>query len=150
MNILVINGANLNMLSKRNSDIYGNLSYEELCKRIEDYAENLDISVEIMQTNHEGDIIDIINEADENFDACIINAGAYTHYSYAIRDAIECSDIPFVEVHLSDIFSREDFRKISVIKDVCKKQFYGKFEKSYYEAIDYLAKGFEKDARKIY
>ncbi len=147
MNILVINGANLNMLSKRNADIYGNFSYEELIKKIEDYAQNLDISIEIMQTNHEGDIVDVINEADENFDACIINAGAYTHYSYAIRDAIECSDIPFIEVHLSDIYNREDFRKISVIKDVCKKQFYGKFEKSYFEAIDYFAKGFWKDAR---
>lgn len=146
MNILVINGANLNMLSKRNADIYGNFSYEELCEKIEDYAENLGVSIEIMQTNHEGDIVDIINEADENFDACIINAGAYTHYSYAIKDAIECSPIPFVEVHLSDIYNREDFRKISVIKDVCKKQFFGKFEKSYFEALELLAKGFGANA----
>ena len=147
MNILVINGPNLNMLSKRNSDIYGNLSYKELCKKIEDFAASLDISTEILQTNHEGDIIDIINEADENFDAVVINAGAYTHYSYAIRDAIECSCVPFVEVHLSDITNRENFRKISVIKDVCKKQFFGKKEKSYFEAIEYLVNECGKNDR---
>ncbi len=127
------------MVGIRKKEVYGVMSAEDINKNILKYAIAHNVECEIFQSNHEGDIIDKIHSTIGNFDAVIINPGAYTHYSYAIRDAIECvEDIPFVEVHMSDISSREDFRKISVTAPVCIKQIMGFGADSYLRAIDYL------------
>ncbi|MBN1573937.1 MAG: type II 3-dehydroquinate dehydratase [Deltaproteobacteria bacterium] len=117
MNVLVINGPNLNMLGLREPEVYGYLTYADLEEFIKEAAEGLKIEVEIFQSNSEGEIVDRIQEADV-FDGILINAGGYTHTSVAIRDALLAVAVPFVEVHLTNIFSREDFRRHSYISDV--------------------------------
>jgi len=139
MNIQVINGPNLNMLGVREPEIYGSLTLEDLNHLLIQKGEELGISLDFYQSNHEGAIIDKIQDCYGKADGIVINPGAYTHYSIAIRDAIAAVGIPTVEVHLSDINSREDFRKISVIKSVCKKQIWGKGVNSYSEAMEFLA-----------
>ena len=114
MKILVINGANMNMLGRREPDIYGKEDYAALCARIYEHAQSRGVAVECFQSNHEGAIIDAIQEADTAFDGIVINPGAYTHYSYAIHDALKAVSIPAVEVHMSDIQKREEFRPLSV------------------------------------
>lgn len=138
MKILIINGPNLNMLGIREPDIYGRETLETLNEKIEKKAQELDLSVTFFQSNHEGLIIDEIQKAFQKIDAIIINPGAFTHYSYAIRDALSSVNIPTVEVHLSDVQSREDFRKISVVKEVCINTFYGEGLTSYLKALDFL------------
>ncbi|MGI6778176.1 MAG: type II 3-dehydroquinate dehydratase [Acetivibrionales bacterium] len=133
--VLVINGPNLNLLGAREKNIYGEKTLEEINKMLLDEADKLGIEVGFVQSNHEGVIIDTIHEAKGKYDAIIINAGAYTHYSYAIRDAIKAVDIPAVEVHLSNIYSREDFRCKSVIAPVCKGQISGFGYNSYIVAL---------------
>lgn len=140
MNILVINGPNLNFLGIREPKIYGDKTYSHLVKYLLDYGKENSHLIEIFQSNHEGEIIDIIQNNYHRFDALIINPAAYTHYSYAIYDCLLSIDIRKIEVHLSDISNREDFRKISVIKAACEQQFYGKGFESYIEAIEYLNK----------
>lgn len=140
MNILVINGPNLNMLGERDKNIYGNNTYKDLVKLIKDYAKEKSVKVKCVQSNYEGKIIDYIHKSIGKFDAIIINAGAYTHYSYAIKDALNLVKIPKVEVHISNIYEREDFRKISVIKDECDYSVIGQGIKGYLLAIDYLRK----------
>jgi 3-dehydroquinate dehydratase-2 len=140
MKIEVINGPNLNMLGIREPEIYGSLTLNEINQRLIRKGEELGIALDFFQSNHEGAIIDKIQECYGTVDGIVINPGAYTHYSIAIRDAIASVGIPTVEVHLSDINSREDFRKISVIKSVCAKQIWGKGIDSYTEALEYLAK----------
>ena len=140
MNILVINGPNLNMLGVRDKNIYGNNTYKDLVKLIKDYAKEKNVKVKCVQSNYEGKIIDYIHKSIGKFDAIIINAGAYTHYSYAIKDALNLVKIPKVEVHISNIYEREDFRKISVIKDECDYSIIGQGIKGYLLAIDYLRK----------
>ena len=140
MNILVINGPNLNMLGIRDKNIYGDKSYSYLVKMIKDYAKKNKIKVKCVQSNYEGKIIDYIHKSLFKFDGIIINAGAYTHYSYAIKDALNCVNIPKVEVHISNIYEREDFRKVSVIKDECIASIIGKGFNGYLEAIDLLRK----------
>lgn len=140
MNIQVINGPNMNMLGIREPEIYGSLTLEEINRQLMKKGEELGISLDFYQSNHEGAIIDKIQDCYGKADGLVINPGAYTHYSIAIRDAIAAVGIPTVEVHLSDINSREDFRKISVIKNVCMKQIWGKGINSYSEALEYLAK----------
>ena len=125
MNILVINGPNLNLLGVREPGIYGSGTYSDLCDLISKKANELNVNVDFYQSNHEGFIIDKIHEAMGKFDGIVINPGAYTHYSYAIRDAIEAIEIPCIEVHMSDIHKREEFRHVSVISPVCKKQICG-------------------------
>lgn len=145
MKILVLNGPNLNLIGIREQNIYGNQSYLELMQEIELYAKKLGIEISIMQSNHEGTLIDVLHQAYHNkIDGIIINAGAYTHYSYAIRDAIKSIVIPAVEVHLSDVTAREEFRKISVLTEVCVTKIHGKGILSYLEAIDYLVKHFQE------
>lgn len=140
MRILVINGPNLNMLGMRDKTIYGENTYSELCEHIRNTANGYGIDIEIFQSNHEGAIIDRIQDACYDlFDGVIINAGAYTHYSYAIHDALEILKCRIVEVHLSDIDTREDFRRKSVIADLASARFYGKGFVSYDEAIAYFA-----------
>lgn len=139
MKVLVINGPNLNFIGIREKGIYGNNSYSDLVEYLVNLGKENNIEVEVYQSNHEGAIIDKLQSAYfEKVDGIIINAGAFTHYSYAIRDAIASTSIRTIEVHLSDITKREDFRKISVIKEVCDKTFFGKHFLSYKEALEYL------------
>lgn len=136
MKILVMNGPNLHMLGKRKEQHYGTMTLEQLNNAVSQYAKNKGVETEFFQSNCEGRLIDKITQ--NTCDAIVLNAGAYTHYSYAIADAIECCGKPVIEVHLSDVENREDFRKISVLAPVCKAKFFGKKEKSYFEAIDFL------------
>ena len=138
MNILVINGPNLNLLGEREPEIYGNDTLEELMMWLETSSDGRNHNFKFYQSNHEGVLIDAIHDERQWADGMIINAGALSHYSYAIRDAISSTGIPTVEVHLSDIMGREDFRKISVIKDVCISQVYGLGKKSYLEGLKIL------------
>ena len=122
MNILVINGPNLSLLGDREPEIYGNDTLEELMMWLETSSDGRNHNFKFYQSNHEGVLIDAIHDERQWANGMIINAGALSHYSYAIRDAISATGIPTVEVHLSNIMGREDFRKISVIKDVCVQQ----------------------------
>ena len=138
MNILVINGPNLNLLGEREPEIYGNDTLEELMMWLETSSDGRNHNFKFYQSNHEGVLIDAIHDERQWANGMIINAGALSHYSYAIRDAISSTGIPTVEVHLSNIMGREDFRKISVIKDVCVRQVYGLGKKSYLEGLKIL------------
>ncbi|MAV89569.1 MAG: 3-dehydroquinate dehydratase [Candidatus Marinimicrobia bacterium] len=138
MNILVINGPNLNLVGEREPEIYGNDTLEELMMWLETSSDGRNHKFKFYQSNHEGILIDAIHDERQWANGMIINAGALSHYSYAIRDAISSTGIPTVEVHLSDIMDREDFRKISVIKDVCISQVYGLGKKSYLEGLKIL------------
>ena len=135
--VLVISGPNLNMLEFRNKSIYGGFSLafleEELTKKYEN------VNFEFFQSNHEGLIIDKLQKTN-TFDAILINAAAYTHTSIAIRDTLELLSITKVEVHLSDFTKREDFRKVSLLTEVCDQTFYGKQINSYFEALDFICK----------
>ena len=131
MNILVINGPNLNLLGIREPDVYGSETLSDIENWLNEQPESNGHIIFWFQSNHEGDLIDRIHEAIGNSDGIIINPGAFTHYSYALRDAISSVNIPTVEVHLTDIESREDFRKLSVITDVCIKRVSGFGKKSY-------------------
>ncbi len=140
MNIFVINGPNLNFLGIRETKVYGDASYQDLENYLKEVAGKINIRLDIFQTNHEGAIIDKIQEIYyRKYDGIIINPGAYTHYSYAIRDAIKAINIPVVEVHLTDLNKREDFRKTSVICDVCRASFMGKGFSSYLDALKFLS-----------
>ena len=139
MKILVINGPNLNFLGIREKGIYGTTDYAGLVKMIEDKGKESGNDITVFQSNHEGAIIDRIQEAYfDGTEGIVINPGAFTHYSYAIRDALASVDIPKVEIHISDVTKREEFRKISVTKEVCQKQIYGHGLNGYMEAIDFL------------
>lgn len=140
MKILVINGPNLNFLGIREKAIYGDENYDSLIALIKDKAEKEGIECDTFQSNHEGAIIDRIQEAYfDGTSGIVINPGAYTHYSYAIRDALSSvKDIPKVEVHISDINAREPFRAISVTAEVCNHQIKGHGFNGYIEAIDYI------------
>lgn len=135
--ILLLNGPNLNMLGIREPGIYGHTGYEELCTELLEYAKEKDIQLDIEQSNHEGRLIDLIHDSYFNmYDGLIINPGAYTHYSYAIRDALAILKVPIIEVHISNIFEREAFRSVNVIKDVCSDSVIGEGTKGYFIAID--------------
>ncbi|MBQ2890914.1 MAG: type II 3-dehydroquinate dehydratase [Clostridia bacterium] len=138
MKIMVINGPNLNMLGIREPEIYGDKTFADLENIIEEHGKEKGIEITSLQSNSEGEIIDYIHYAYGNYDGIVINPGAYTHYSYAIADAISAVSIPTVEVHISDINKREEFRKISVTKAACVKQISGHGFDGYLEAIDFL------------
>ncbi len=140
MKILVINGPNLNFLGIREKAVYGNQDYNYLCNMIKEKAAADGDEVECYQSNHEGAIIDRLQQAySDGTEGIVINPGAYTHYSYAIHDALKSlEDITKVEIHISDIQSREDFRKVSVTAPACDKQIYGHGLNGYLEAMDYL------------
>ena len=141
MKLLVINGPNLNFLGIRNTDVYGKEDYNFLLEKIKAHCREVEVEVAFYQSNYEGGIIDRLQEAyHEGVEGIVINPGAYTHYSYAIRDAIASVQIDTVEVHISDIHSREAFRHVSVTKDVCIHQITGKGLDGYCEGIDYLLK----------
>ena len=139
MKLLVINGPNLNFLGIRDKNIYGAQDYDYLLKMIQKKAEETDCEIETFQSNHEGAIIDRIQEAYfDGTEGIVINPGAYTHYSYAIHDALETIKVPKVEIHISNIQEREDFRKISVTAPACDKQIYGQGLDGYLQAIDFI------------
>lgn len=138
MRILVINGPNINMLGIREPDIYGKNTYADLCSMIENYADEKGIEVKLFQSNHEGLIVDEIQAAYQKFDGIIINPAAYTHTSIAILDALKSVGIPAVEIHISDVTKREDFRQISYAGMACEKSFIGLGFDGYLRGIDYL------------
>ena len=139
MKILILNGPNLNLLGIREPDLYGRKSYEELCRRVTAHAEKKGVELEIYQSNHEGDLVDKIQAAYGKIDGIVINPAAYTHTSVAILDALKAVGIPTVEVHLSDVTKREDFRQISYVRLYAEKTVMGKGIDGYLEAVDYLA-----------
>jgi len=136
--ILVIHGPNINMTGIREKGVYGSDTIETINCEIQAKAKECDFECEIFQSNHEGTIIDKIHQARESFNGIIINAGAYTHYSYAIRDAIATLDIPCVEVHFSNIYAREEFRSKSVIAPVCAGHIAGFGKASYFLALEWF------------
>lgn len=140
MKVLVINGPNINFLEYRDKKQYGHNSYENLCEIIESKAKELNFEIEIFQSNSEGLIIDKLQQAyNENISAIIINAGAFSHYSYAIRDCLEIFDCKKIEVHISNIHKREEFRHHSVISKVCDAQLVGFGIYGYILALEYLS-----------
>lgn len=143
MKILIINGPNLNFLGIREKNIYGTENYDHLLNMIAEKGEETGCTIEVFQSNHEGAIIDRIQDAYlDGTEGIVINPGAYTHYSYAIHDALASVTIPKVEIHISDISKREEFRKISVTAPACNKQIYGHGLNGYLEAVDYLLENF--------
>ena len=141
MKILVINGPNLNMLGIREPDHYGRETYADLIARIHQHCETRGIEVECFQSNHEGDLVDKIQEACGNADGIVINPGAYTHTSIALLDAVKAVGVPTVEVHISRLEEREAFRQISYIRMACVKTITGHGTQGYLEAIDFLTEG---------
>lgn len=136
MKILVINGPNLNMLGKRDRSVYGAQSYQELVGKLNEWAEENGVDLEVFQSNSEGEIVDRIQRMD--YDGLVINPGAFTHYSYAIRDALEIVKVPKVEVHISNIHAREEFRRRSVTAEVCDGQISGLGVFGYLLALEYV------------
>ncbi len=138
MKILVINGPNLNMLGIREIDIYGKNTYKDLVRLIKNHAREKEIKVQCFQSNYEGAIVTKIQKALGKFDGIVINPGAYTHTSVAILDALKAVNLPCVEVHISEVDEREEFRKISYIKSFCVKTVKGHGFSGYLEAMDVL------------
>lgn len=147
MKIAVINGPNINMLGVREPNIYGVNSYEDLKKYIEDYASENGIETTVLQSNSEGEIIDYIQRAAAGFDAIVINPGAYTHYSYAIYDALLAAQLPTVEVHISNIHKRDEFRHKSITAPACIGQICGLGFRGYTLAMEYLIGELSKEDR---
>jgi 3-dehydroquinate dehydratase-2 len=147
MKVLVLHGPNLNLLGEREPAVYGSITLPELNDMLRKEAKKKKITLKTYQSNHEGDLIDQIHAQRRWAQAIVINPGAYTHYSYALRDAISSVSLPTIEVHLSDIHAREDFRKISVIAPVCIEQISGLGWKSYLKAFERILERGKKNAR---
>ena len=139
MRVEVLNGVNLDVLGRRDPEIYGGLSLNELESQIYEWGKELGLGVRCRQTNDEGQYIEWLHEMLEIADAVVVNPAAWTHYSYAIRDAVELLDVPVVEVHLSNVDEREDWRRVSVISDLAAKRVIGKGPAGYREALQFLA-----------
>jgi 3-dehydroquinate dehydratase II len=139
MRIEVLNGVNLDVLGRRDPDVYGGLSLNELESRIYEWGKELGIGVRCRQTNDEGQYIEWLHEMHEIADGVVANPAAWTHYSYAIRDAVELLAVPVVEVHLSNVDEREEWRRVSVISDLVARRVIGKGPDGYREALEYLA-----------
>ena len=143
--ILLLNGPNLNLLGIRDVKVYGEKTLNSIEKQCKEFAKGKSINLVAKQSNHEGKLIDMIHVANaKHFAGIVLNAGAYAHYSYALRDAIDSIKIPVIDVHISDIYSREDFRHVDVIKEVCADSVIGKGTDGYIEAIDLLISKFIK------
>ncbi len=141
MKILVINGPNINFLGIREKAVYGSQDYQYLLDMIERKGQETGNEITVFQSNHEGAIIDRIQEAYfDGTEGIVINPGAYTHYSYAIRDALASITVPKVEIHISDITKREEFRRVSVTATACDRQIYGQGLDGYLQAVDFLIK----------
>lgn len=142
MKLLVVNGPNLNMLGKRDPAVYSSRTYDDLLQMIGDKASELNMTVEVFQSNHEGAIIDRLQDAmEDGTEGLVINPGAYTHYSYAIHDALEILSFPKIEVHISDINTREEFRRVSVTRPACDGQIVGEGFEGYLNAMEMIASG---------
>ena len=139
MQVDVLNGVNLDMLGRRDPAIYGGLSISELETRIYEWAKELGVLVRCRQTNNEGQYVDWCHELLDSADGLIVNPGAWSHYSYAIRDAIDLFEVPVVEVHLSNVDEREEWRRFSVIAELAAKRVIGKGPDGYREALEFLA-----------
>ena len=139
MQVVVLNGVNLSMLGKRDPAVYGTVTLSQLETMIYEWAKDLSLTVRCWQTNSEGDYIDMIHEACNGADGLIVNPGAWTHYSYAVRDALEIFTGPVVEVHLSNVEEREEWRRVSVIADVVSHRILGHGADGYREALEHLA-----------
>lgn len=141
MKLLVINGPNLNLLGIREPAVYGTETYETLCRKVREHAEARGVDVELYQSNHEGDLIDRIQMAYGDVDGIVFNPGGYTHTSVALPDAVKAVGIPTVEVHISDVASREEFRQVSYIRAACIATIAGHGLNGYTEAMDLLIGG---------
>jgi 3-dehydroquinate dehydratase II len=137
----VLNGVNLDVLARRDPSLYGGLSLAELESRIYEWSKELELTTRCRQTNHEGQFVDWCHDALDWADGVILNPGAWTHYSYAIRDAVELFTVPVLEVHLSDLAAREEFRRHSVLSDLATKRILGKGPDGYREALEFLVEG---------
>lgn len=142
MKFLILNGPNLNLLGKREPEIYGTTTYEDLVAEVQTHAEEKGVFVEFLQSNHEGDLVDAIQKADGVFDGVILNAAAYTHTSVALLDAIRAVSVPVAEVHLSDPDKRENFRKVNFVRPAAVVSVVGKGVSGYCEALDLLIEKF--------
>ena len=136
MKLLVLNGVNLNLTGKREKSVYGGETLEEINAELKNFAEKRGHSVEFYQSNLEGELVTRIQEAEGVYDGIVLNAGAFTHYSYALRDAIAAISVPVVEVHMSNVHAREEFRKKSVLTEVCKGEILGFGKVSYILALE--------------
>ena len=141
MKVLIVNGPNLNMLGQREVNIYGKRSYKDLCNMIKKYAKKNKIKVKIYQSNEEGKLVTLIQKAKGKYQGIICNLAAYTHTSIALLDALKGASLPTVEVHISDVSIRENFRQISYIRTYCQKTISGKGLEGYLEALDFFIKG---------
>ena len=138
MRMLLLNGPNLNMLGVRDPAIYGTDTLEDIERMVVGYGAERGVAVDCFQSNHEGALVDRLHQAHGRYDGIVYNPGAHTHYSYALHDAVECIDVPVVEVHISDIAKREEFRRHSVIAPACVAQVKGKGKAGYLDALDLL------------
>src|SRR3954453_1812333 len=144
MQVLVLNGVNLDTLARRDPKLYGGLSLNELGSLVSEGAHARDISARCRQSNSEGEYIEWVHDAYDTVDGLIVNPGAWSHYSYAIRDALELLEVPFVEVHLSNIEEREEWRRTSVVADLAAHRVIGKGPDGYREALEFLAGSVEQ------
>jgi 3-dehydroquinate dehydratase II len=142
--VSVMHGVNFDVLERRPSDQYGALTLTELEVKVKRYARELDLEPSFSQTNHEGEFCEALHKAGENADGLLLNAGAWTHYSWAIRDALEVAGIPAVEVHLSDVDEREEWRRLSVIRELCVGSVQGKGVEGYREGLEMLKKAIDR------
>jgi 3-dehydroquinate dehydratase-2 len=141
--VTVLHGVNFDVLERRDPDVYGGFSLPDLEVQIQRFARELGIETTFTQTNHEGEFCEALHKAAEAADGLVVNAGAWTHYSYAIRDALEVASVPTVEVHLSAVSERDDFRRVSVIRDLCVGAVEGKGVDGYREALELLKRRFD-------
>ena len=146
LRILVLNGPNLNLLGERDPGVYGTRTLDDVSSLVADRARDLGVQVVFFQSNHEGDLIDRIHAERKQADGIVINPGALTHYSYALRDALEAVGVPAVEVHISDITSREEFRRVSVISPVAWKTIMGRGTDGYVDALEALVEMLGSDS----
>ncbi len=140
MRVEVLNGVNLDMLGRRDPALYGRLTLRELESRVYAWGNDLGLRVRCRQTNHEGEYVEWLHEAVDMADGVVVNPGAWTHYSYAIRDAVEILSVPVVEVHLSNVDEREEWRRVSLIADLVALRIVGKGAEGYRQALEYLAR----------
>jgi 3-dehydroquinate dehydratase-2 len=141
----VLHGVNLDQLGRRDPAHYGTLTYPDLERQISEWAHPLGLTCNFFQTNHEGELVERLHSARERSDGIIINAGAWTHYAWALHDALELAGVPAVEVHLSDVMAREEWRHLSVVRDVCVATIAGKGPDGYREALELLAARLRND-----
>jgi 3-dehydroquinate dehydratase-2 len=140
--VAVLHGVNLDALDRRPAEIYGGLTFTQLERQIDKYAHDLALDARFFQTNHEGEYVEEIHKASDYADGLLLNPGAWTHYSWALRDAVEVSGLPAVEVHLSDVMHREEFRRLSVFEGLCLAKVYGKGVEGYRDGLAALKEAF--------